>query len=76
MPKSIATVSALPSISSLDLASVVGGENQPPATTQSQTTTVQPNFFFHLTHAYAILRHTGVPLGKRDYLGAITLRTA
>jgi len=34
----------------------------------------QPNFYFHLTHAYAILRHVGVPLGKRDYLGAITLR--
>jgi hypothetical protein len=33
-----------------------------------------PNFFFHTTHAYAILRHIGVPLGKRDYLGAITLR--
>ena len=33
-----------------------------------------PNFFFHLTHAYAILRHVGVPLGKRDYLGALTLR--
>jgi hypothetical protein len=34
----------------------------------------QPNFFFHLTHAYAILRHNGVPLGKRDYLGALSLR--
>jgi hypothetical protein len=33
-----------------------------------------PNFFFHLSHAYAILRHNGVPVGKRDYLGAITLR--
>jgi hypothetical protein len=33
-----------------------------------------PNFFFHTTHAYAILRHIGVPLGKRDFLGAITLR--
>ena len=43
MPKSIATVSALPSISSLDLASVIGGDNQPAATTQNQTTTVQPN---------------------------------
>ena len=32
----------------------------------------QPNFFFHLTHAYAILRHNGVGLGKRDYLGALT----
>jgi uncharacterized protein len=34
----------------------------------------QPNFFFHLTHTYAILRHNGVPLGKRDYLGALTQR--
>mgnify|MGYP001230990173 CR=1 FL=1 len=30
---------------------------------------VVPNFFFHVTTAYAILRHAGVPLGKRDYLG-------
>jgi hypothetical protein len=28
-----------------------------------------PNFFFHVTTAYAILRHNGVDLGKRDYLG-------
>jgi len=27
-----------------------------------------PNFYFHLTTAYAILRHNGVELGKRDYL--------
>lgn len=33
-----------------------------------------PNFFFHLTHAYAILRHAGVPVGKRDYLGPLSLR--
>ncbi len=33
-----------------------------------------PNFFFHLTHAYAILRHNGVPIGKRDYLGALSMR--
>jgi hypothetical protein len=33
-----------------------------------------PNFFFHITHAYAILRHNGVSLGKRDYLGAFNLR--
>ena len=31
-----------------------------------------PNFFFHLTHSYAILRHNGVSVGKRDYLGALT----
>jgi hypothetical protein len=34
-----------------------------------------PNFYFHLTHTYALLRHRGVPLGKRDYLGALTQRT-
>lgn len=28
-----------------------------------------PNLFFHVTTAHAILRHNGVPLGKRDYLG-------
>ncbi len=32
-----------------------------------------PNFFFHLVTAYAILRHSGVDVGKRDYLGALTL---
>ena len=33
-----------------------------------------PNFFFHVTHAYAILRHNGVTVGKRDYLGTQTRR--
>jgi len=28
-----------------------------------------PNFYFHVTTAYAILRHNGVELGKKDYLG-------
>jgi uncharacterized protein len=32
---------------------------------------VLPNYYFHLTAAYAILRHCGVELGKRDFLGAI-----
>lgn len=31
-----------------------------------------PNFFFHLTTAYAILRHNGVELGKFDYLGRMS----
>jgi hypothetical protein len=30
---------------------------------------VLPNFFFHCTTAYALLRHGGVQLGKRDFLG-------
>jgi hypothetical protein len=33
-------------------------------------TQAQPNFFFHLTTAYAILRKNGVEIGKKDYLGA------
>lgn len=32
-----------------------------------------PDFYFHATVAYAILRHNGVPLGKSDFLGALTL---
>jgi len=28
-----------------------------------------PNFYFHVTAAYAILRHNGVDIGKRDYIG-------
>lgn len=28
-----------------------------------------PNFYFHVTMAYAILRHNGVPVGKSDYIG-------
>ncbi|TBU71657.1 DUF1993 domain-containing protein [Phytopseudomonas daroniae] len=30
---------------------------------------VLPNFYFHLTTTYAILRHNGVGIGKRDFLG-------
>jgi uncharacterized protein len=32
---------------------------------------VLPNFYFHVTTAYALLRHNGVELSKRDYLGSI-----
>lgn len=28
-----------------------------------------PQFFFHVTTAYAILRHNGIDIGKRDYMG-------
>lgn len=30
-----------------------------------------PNFFFHVTSAYAILRHCGIEVGKRDFMGAV-----
>src|SRR5262245_19575628 len=35
---------------------------------------VLPNFYFHRTAAYAILRQCGVEIGKRDYLGAIPMK--
>jgi hypothetical protein len=35
---------------------------------------VLPNFYFHCAAAYAILRHCGVDVGKRDFLGAIPLK--
>ena len=34
-----------------------------------------PNFYFHATTAYDILRHKGVPLGKRDFLGRMRIKT-
>lgn len=30
-----------------------------------------PNFYFHVTTAYALLRHVGVEVGKQDYLGSV-----
>jgi hypothetical protein len=30
-----------------------------------------PNFYFHVTTAYAILRHNGVDVGKRDFIGSV-----
>jgi hypothetical protein len=30
-----------------------------------------PNFYFHLTTAFAILRHNGVEIGKKDFLGLV-----
>jgi hypothetical protein len=33
-----------------------------------------PNFYFHATTAYDILRSKGVPLGKRDYMGQMRMK--
>jgi hypothetical protein len=33
-----------------------------------------PNFFFHLTSVYAILRHNGVEVGKMDFLGPVAFQ--
>jgi uncharacterized protein len=34
-----------------------------------------PNFFFHASMAYGILRSKGVPLGKRDFMGQLRIKT-
>jgi hypothetical protein len=34
-----------------------------------------PNFYFHVTTAYAIFRHNGVDVGKKDYLGELPLKS-
>jgi uncharacterized protein len=39
-------------------------------------TFVIPNFFFHVTTAYGILRHKGVEVGKMDYLGPMPMQPA
>jgi hypothetical protein len=69
-------------IESLDPAALDGSESRQIALTRRGETTVHtgeayllqqalPNFFFHAATAYDILRHNGVPVGKRDFLGAI-----
>ena len=35
---------------------------------------VLPNFYFHVSTAYAILRHNGVDIGKADYLGELSFK--
>ena len=35
-----------------------------------------PNFYFHVTTAYDILRHNGVDVGKNDFIGSLPLRDA
>jgi len=48
---------------------VRGEDTQVPAV-EHITLNAVPQIFFHLTCAYAILRHNGVPVGKRDFTGA------
>ena len=53
----------------------VGRDKTRTMTAQAYLTTwALPNFFFHVTTAYAILRHNGVDLGKADYLAGSAAR--
>lgn len=61
--------SAMDGTEDKDITFPVGRENTRTMKGQAYLTTwVLPNFFFHVTTAYALLRHNGVDLGKSDYL--------
>ena len=50
------------------------GGNEMPFTNQNFALSFSlPNFYFHATTAYDILRSKGVPIGKRDFLGAMKM---
>ena len=52
------------------------GERKIPFTAEGFLQTFSlPNFFFHATTAYDILRSKGVPLGKRDFLGKMNIKS-
>lgn len=48
----------------------VGGQDKDVRAEDHVLQSVHPNFYFHVTTAYDILRHNGVPVGKRDFAGA------
>ena len=74
--------STLAFLDSLDPAAFDGSEGREivlrPGTPKERTLSGQayllsyglPQFFFHVTTAYALLRHSGVDIGKRDYMGS------
>jgi len=47
------------------------GENKSFEAMHYLLTMALPNFWFHVTTAYAILRHAGVELGKKDFIGPV-----
>jgi uncharacterized protein len=53
-----------------DISLMLGGQPQKFKGENYLTGLVLPNFFFHATTAYAILRHNGVELGKQDFMRA------
>jgi hypothetical protein len=69
-------------VSSIQAAQIDGSEDKDIVTKRGDVEThykgmqfllnhAMPNLYFHVTTAYAILRHNGVEVGKRDYLGKV-----
>jgi hypothetical protein len=80
--KIAATLAALEAIDAAEIDAFVGrdmrfafGERQTNYTAENFLLSFsQPNFYFHATTAYDILRWKGLPLGKRDFVGRVRLR--
>ena len=54
-----------------EISLIIGGKTMPFQGKSYLLNFALPNFYFHSTTAYAILRHNGVDIGKKDYLGGI-----
>ena len=65
--------SELDSLLDNDLVFVLGDFKLPFKGLGFLTSFLMPNFFFHMTTAYNLLRQKGVPIGKREYLGAMDM---
>lgn len=68
-------VTTLDALESKDVVFRLGGNELPFVAKDFLLSFSLPNFYFHATTAYDILRAEGAPLGKRDFLGAIRLKT-
>ena len=78
LPDSIAALKAvepaeLDGLLDKDLVFVLGDFKLPFKGLGFLTSFMMPNFFFHMTTAYNLLRQKGVPIGKREYLGAMDM---
>jgi hypothetical protein len=54
-----------------DIVLKIGGQDMPFKGQQFLINFSLPNFYFHIVTAYDILRHNGVEIGKRDYMGGL-----
>ena len=62
------------SIAANDTAFVFGERRMPFTVEDYLLSFALPNFYFHASMAYAVLRNQGVAVGKMDWLGAIRLK--
>ena len=68
------TIDEMESFVGRDMAFVFGDRRLPFAAEDFLLSFSQPNFYFHATTAYDILRARGIAVGKRDFLGQMRIR--